>query len=401
MSLRVSDPLELTVTWQPPPGTGTVGLSGWLVQSRPVGPGSSWVDERICDVGERSHTLTGLTEGVRYEARVFPLRGVCADAVKDFDVVSGTAAGTALDKPDRMAGVSLTSGIGFVTVSWTAPASDGGSSIARYEIRHKTADEADYTLVPIEDATARTHTFTGLEEGIELTVQVRAVNSRPARRMVDGDDRDPQRPGAAGSSSDARLSADSAGSFKLVTIGFDESLDSGSEPAPARFGVNVGADTAAPATVAVDGDTVVLTMAAEIDAGKPLSVTYTDPSGDNSAGVVQDPAGNDAATFTKTLLNRPGPPRNLAQINGTSNIHASFRTGLGVSWDAPGFDGLGNTGGPDRLLCSPDAERDQKWDLGGQDLPSDARSGQSTSPASELSPLRTRPLRCGSAPSTR
>ena len=73
-------------------------------------------------------------------------------------------------------------------------------------------------------------------------------------------------------------------------------------------------------------------MAAEIDAGKPLTVTYTDPSGDNSAGVVQDPAGNDAATFTKTLLNRPGPPRNAMK-------EKSALSSLAFSWDAPDFDG--------------------------------------------------------------
>ena len=226
---------RVTVTWEPPE-TGTAGLNGWLLQWRPEGSGS-WTEVTICDVGDRSHTLTGLDQDVEYEAQVFPLRGTC----KDFAAVSGTAAGTALDKPDRMTGVSLTSGIGFVTVSWTAPASDGGSSITRYEIQHKAANEAGYTLVRIEDATVRTHTFRGLEEGIELTVQVRAVNAAltgdwSAAMTATPNDLVPP------AFSDARLSADDDGSFKLVTIRFDESLDSGSAPAAARFGVNVGAD---------------------------------------------------------------------------------------------------------------------------------------------------------------
>ncbi len=62
-------------------------------------------------------------------------------------------------------------GDGQVTLSWTAPASDGGSAIIRYEVSSDGGDT--WTSV----GTSTTHTFTGLTNGTEYTFKVRAVNN--------------------------------------------------------------------------------------------------------------------------------------------------------------------------------------------------------------------------------
>ena len=67
-------------------------------------------------------------------------------------------------------------------MSWEAPASDGGSAITGYKVQWKSGSE-DYDgsagstrQAEITDPASRTHTITGLTDGVEYTVRVIAVN---------------------------------------------------------------------------------------------------------------------------------------------------------------------------------------------------------------------------------
>ena len=62
-----------------------------------------------------------------------------------------------------------------VTLTWAAPASDGGAAITRYEYRH--AAGTSMPSVWNSAGPAQSVTVTGLENGTEYTFQVRAVNS--------------------------------------------------------------------------------------------------------------------------------------------------------------------------------------------------------------------------------
>ena len=71
---------------------------------------------------------------------------------------------------------------GTLNVSWEAPASDGGSDITGYKVQWKSGSE-DYDgsagstrQAEITDPASRTHTITGLTDGVEYTVRVIAVN---------------------------------------------------------------------------------------------------------------------------------------------------------------------------------------------------------------------------------
>lgn len=65
---------------------------------------------------------------------------------------------------------TATPGNGEVTLSWIAPASDGGSAILRYEVSKD--DGASWENVELNTS----YTFTGLTNGTEYTFMVRAVN---------------------------------------------------------------------------------------------------------------------------------------------------------------------------------------------------------------------------------
>ena len=71
---------------------------------------------------------------------------------------------------------------GTLDVSWEAPASNGGSAITGYKVQWKSGSE-DYDgsagstrQAEITDPASRTHTITGLTDGVEYAVRVIAVN---------------------------------------------------------------------------------------------------------------------------------------------------------------------------------------------------------------------------------
>ena len=80
--------------------------------------------------------------------------------------------------PGAPGGLTATAGNQQVTLRWRAPASDGGSAIARYEYRSQESGSGftAWTTIP-GGASATSYTVTGLENGISYTFEVRAVNS--------------------------------------------------------------------------------------------------------------------------------------------------------------------------------------------------------------------------------
>ena len=77
--------------------------------------------------------------------------------------------------PSAPAAPSVVSGDGVVTVSWSAPASDGGAAILQYNVVLK--DACDNQLTAVVDASGQAScTFGGLTNGISYTATVNATN---------------------------------------------------------------------------------------------------------------------------------------------------------------------------------------------------------------------------------
>ena len=73
--------------------------------------------------------------------------------------------------PNAPRNFTATSGNGQVTLAWTAPTSNGGGAITRYEV----SSNGGATWVTASSST--NHTFTGLTNGTSYAFRVRAVNS--------------------------------------------------------------------------------------------------------------------------------------------------------------------------------------------------------------------------------
>ncbi|MCX7843123.1 MAG: fibronectin type III domain-containing protein, partial [Clostridia bacterium] len=118
-------------------------------------------------------TVTGLTNGLPYTFKVFAtnLIGHSPDSEMS-NAVTPTADITA---PSAPSAISATAGDTQATVSFTAPLSDGGSSITHYTVKVFQNGNEQPALATTGSATAIT--VTGLTNGLPYTFKVFATNS--------------------------------------------------------------------------------------------------------------------------------------------------------------------------------------------------------------------------------
>jgi hypothetical protein len=107
---------------------------------------------------------------VNWIGSVQPANWVSPDV---WDDTSGAAA-TAPGAPTSVTG---SPGNGQVTVSWTAPSSDGGSAITDYTVQFSSNGGSTWTTFTDAVSTATTATVTGLTNGTAYVFRVAAVNA--------------------------------------------------------------------------------------------------------------------------------------------------------------------------------------------------------------------------------
>jgi hypothetical protein len=111
--------------------------------------------------------IYGLTPGVSYSIR---LRAV---NLVGTSTASSAVVATPLGTPGKPTSVSATAGNTQATVTFTAPASNGGSAITGY----KAVSDPDYLDASCSGAAACPITITGLTNGTPYTFQVTAINA--------------------------------------------------------------------------------------------------------------------------------------------------------------------------------------------------------------------------------
>jgi hypothetical protein len=149
-----------TVSWSAPSSNGGSPITGYTVVSN-VGGFSKTVDGSTL-----STSITGLTNGTAYRFQVF-----ATNLVGDGPKSSLSTAVTPRTVPDPPTGVSAVPKNASATVSWTAPAFNGGSAITGYTV---TASPGGASVSV--GSSARSATVTGLTNGTSYTFTVRASN---------------------------------------------------------------------------------------------------------------------------------------------------------------------------------------------------------------------------------
>lgn len=151
------------VSFTAPANNGGAAITGYTVTSSPGGFTKSGTASPI--------TVTGLSNGTAYTFTVVATNSVGNSAASTPSNSVMPAAAAAV--PGAPTGATATAGNTQATVTFAAPASDGGAAITGYTVTSNPAGGVDSNA----GTTGLTHTITGLTNGTPYTFTVVATNS--------------------------------------------------------------------------------------------------------------------------------------------------------------------------------------------------------------------------------
>ena len=158
----------VSVSWTAPASDGGSAITGYRITPYVGGTAQAAV---LTGSAATSFTVAGLTNGTAY---TFTVAAVNAAGTGADSVASGPVTPQPAPPPGAPTGLTATAGDASASLSWTAPASDGGSAIVGYRITPYIGGVAQ---TPINTgSTATTRTVTGLTNGTTYTFTVAATN---------------------------------------------------------------------------------------------------------------------------------------------------------------------------------------------------------------------------------
>lgn len=157
--------VSATVSWTAPTSNGGSPITSYLVTSTPGGVTAA------ADGSATSVNVSGLTNGVAYTFTVRAQNAVGYGAASAASNVV-TPAGAGAVAPSAPQTVSAAAGDAAATVSWSAPASDGGSPVTGY-----VATSTPGGITALAGSAATSVAVTGLSNGTPYTFTVRAKNA--------------------------------------------------------------------------------------------------------------------------------------------------------------------------------------------------------------------------------
>src|SRR5580692_10445877 len=166
--------VKVTLSWKAPAADGGAAIIGYDVYEGRSSHGESAKPVNTALISGTSYKVTGLTNGTTYY--------FTADAVNDADLHSAASAEASATPvapttaPGSPTGLAATAGDAQVSLSWTAPASDGGAQITSYDIYEGTTANVK-TTAPVASSKGTSVTVKNLANGTTYYFKVAAVNT--------------------------------------------------------------------------------------------------------------------------------------------------------------------------------------------------------------------------------
>ncbi len=180
LSATASGTTRINLTWTAPASSGAAAISGYKIEVSSDG-GSNWTD-RVADTRETTTTYAhnGLAAGATRHYRVSAINTNGAGGSSN--IANATTGTTGATVPGAPTGLSATaSGTTRINLTWTAPASNGGSAISGYKIESSSDGGSNWTdRVANTSSATTTYEHSGLAAGATRHYRVSAINTNGA-----------------------------------------------------------------------------------------------------------------------------------------------------------------------------------------------------------------------------
>ncbi|MDE0218154.1 MAG: fibronectin type III domain-containing protein, partial [Spirochaetaceae bacterium] len=307
---------QLRLTWTRPSDGGSP-ITGYRIEMSPTGV-AGWT-EVVASTPSAATTYlhTGLPAGTTRFYRVAAINA------RGRGAYSATARGTTnAGRPGPPFGLlARGSGPRSATLTWEAPATDGGARITGYTIRARRANEANWATINT-GSTATTFTHAGLEPATAYRFQVAAINSvgTGAWSSEAGTTTYPDTPGAP-----VGLTARAVGTSR-IDLSWSAPRNTGGAPI-LGYQIQASDDGGATWNRIRRNTNSPGTTFSDVNL-QPATTRHYRVAALNTAGT--GPFSHTARATTEATV--PGAPRSLdAEADGTSRIE--------LSWRAPTTDG--------------------------------------------------------------
>ncbi len=309
---------QATVSWTAPVSDGGSPIVSYRVASQ---PGTASASAGATDT---SATVTSLANGVSYTFTVKATNaaGLTSVASVKSDPVVPTGS-TTTTVPDAPTGVTAVAGDGQATVSWTAPANDGGLPITKYRV----SSQPGSTSVSTADGSTTSVLFPGLTAGVQYTFTVRALND-----MGQSAASAPSAPvtilGTPAAVPGAPTDVTATAGDGVATVSWTAPADDGGSPVTEyRINVQPGTTTVKVTPTTAGSPPPTTATFTPLTNGQPVTFTV---KAVNRVGQSAASAPSNSVT-PGTAANVPGAPTSVTAVAGDASAK--------VSWKPPTADG--------------------------------------------------------------
>ena len=287
---------QINLSWTAPGENGGAPISGYKIESSPDGV-ANWT-ELVANTGNANTTYEhlGLTFGTTRHYRVSAINAVGAGRPSNIDDAIASIPSLSLRTQSIPEGI----GTAALLVTLNQPAGDP-LSVPWYTLNGDAVSPGDYTagvgqLVIPSGATSATISITIIDDADEEPTETFLVLLSPGTGYDLGGsgatvsilDDDGDGPAPSGATVDGTT----------VVLTYNKPLDGASTPPSSAFVLRVADNRASVDEVSVNGSAVTLTLASPVQAGRTVSLDYTQPM----SNPIQDGSGNKARSFTRWYL---------------------------------------------------------------------------------------------------